>query len=240
MRNVSLCAASWFVLQGFGGGAFAAEPVVQEDSGELSEVIVTGQRDRTATKSGVDLMRTPQNIQVLSGALMRDQNTSLLEDALRNVAGVQPSGYATGFDFFRIRGFDASDFAYLDGLVRETSANIELTGLDSVEVLKGPSSSLYGQGSPGGLVNLISKRPRRERFFDLELATGTDSYFKPAVDFGGALDSQGDVYGRLFAVYRREGSFVDHVKGIERVYVAPSLTWEMSGNTTITFLTRYQ
>ncbi len=211
-----------------------------QDSVELTEVIVTAQRDRAATKAGVDLLETPQNIQVLSAALLRDQNTSLLEDALRNVAGVQPSGYATGFDFFRIRGFDASDFAYLDGLVRETSANIELTGLDSIEVFKGPSSALYGQGSLGGLVNLISKRPRKERFFDLELAVGSDEYFKPAVDLGGSLNEEGSLYARLFAVYRREGSFVDHVKGVERFYVAPSLTWDIGDDTSLTLLARYQ
>jgi iron complex outermembrane receptor protein len=228
--------ASFLLGLGYAGAQASAE----EDSSGLSEVIVTAQRDRAATKTGADLFLTPQNIQVLSGALMRDQNTSLLEDALRNVAGVQPSGYATGFDFFRIRGFDASDFAYLDGLNRETSANIELTGLETVEVLKGPSSSLYGQGSLGGLVNLVSKRPRKDAFFDLELAVGTDTYYKPSVDFGGPLDEDGSLYARLFAVFRREGSFVDHVKGIERVYVAPSLTWEAGEATTITFLARYQ
>lgn len=240
MRHFRSISASLGLVLWVAGNAWGAEEPAAEEQAVVGEVIVTGQRDRAATKTGVDLLRTPQNVQVLSEALMRDQNTSLLEDALRNVAGVQPSGYATGFDFFRIRGFDASDFAYLDGLTRETSANIELTGLDSVEVLKGPSSSLYGQGSVGGLVNLISKRPRKDAFFHVELAVGTDTYFKPAVDFGGSLNADGSVYARLFAVYRREGSFVDHVKGIERVYVAPSLTWEASDATTITFLARYQ
>ena len=205
----------------------AAPSIASAQDVDSGEIIVTAVNRQQATKTDMPLLDTPQNIQVFSAALLRDQNVSLLEDALRNVAGVQPSGIATGFDFFRIRGFDASDFIYVDGLQRETSANVEPSAFESIEVLKGPSSSLYGQGSVGGLVNLNSRRPRKEAFADLEFGIGSFGYYKPTIDVGGSFNEGQSIYGRLFATYRREGSFVDQVKGIDRIYVAPSLTIEI-------------
>ena len=76
----------------------------------LEEIIVTAGHVPLAPKTGVSLLETPQNIQVLSGQLLKDQGVTLLEDALRNVAGVMPDPYARGYDIYRIRGFDASAF----------------------------------------------------------------------------------------------------------------------------------
>lgn len=218
----------------------AAPSIASAQDVDSGEIIVTAVNRQQTTKTDMPLLDTPQNIQVFSAALLRDQNVSLLEDALRNVAGVQPSGIATGFDFFRIRGFDASDFIYVDGLQRETSANVEPSAFESIEVLKGPSSSLYGQGSVGGLVNLNSRRPRKEAFADLEFGIGSFGYYKPTIDVGGSFNEGQSIYGRLFATYRREGSFVDQVKGIERIYVAPSLTIEIGERTSLTLLAQYQ
>jgi iron complex outermembrane receptor protein len=236
MMSLPLVAFSWPAI----AHEVPATSESKDASGSEKDIIVTAVNDGAATKTGVPLLKTPQNIQILSASLLRDQNVSLLEDALKNVAGVQPSGIASGFDFFRIRGFDASDFTFIDGLQRETNANIEPSAFEAIEVLKGPSSSLYGQGSVGGLINLRSRMPVKDTFANLEFGIGSFSYYKPTIDIGGSFDKDRTVYGRLFATYRREGSFVDRVKGVERFYVAPSLTVELGAYTKLTLLAQYQ
>ena len=202
----------------------------------LEEIIVTAGHVPLAPKTGVSLLETPQNIQVLSGQLLKDQGVTLLEDALRNVAGVMPDPYARGYDIYRIRGFDASAFTYVDGLPRGVELSIEPAALDSVEVIKGPSSVLFGSGPPGGLVNLVTKHPRQDTFVDAEISKASWGGYMPYLDAGTTFDRDGTVYGRVVALYRDEGSYLQFNPGVRRTYVAPSLTWEVSPDTKLTVL----
>jgi iron complex outermembrane receptor protein len=203
-------------------------------------IVVTGARTQTATKTEVDVLHTPQNVQVLSEELLVDQGAILLEDALRNVAGVMPGGYYNGWDYYRIRGFDADGSTYQDGLLYGIgiNTNAEVFGMERVEVLKGPSSSLYGQGSLGGLVNLVSKRPEGERAGKLTLSFGGDHYQQAGLDVTGSLSEAHGISGRLVGLYRNDGSFVDFVDGVRRYYLAPSLTWRRE-HTAITWLNAF-
>ena len=154
---------------------------------QLDEVVVTGgvveegyiaPTAVTAAKTELRRLETPQSVQVVTRELMDDQGATTLDDALRNVAGVFPGAYYRGYDYYRIRGFDASGFTFKDGLFagHPTGTNLfaeEVYGLDRVEVLKGPASMLYGQSSLGGIVNLVTKRPRPESFFDTRLSVGS-------------------------------------------------------------------
>jgi iron complex outermembrane receptor protein len=216
--------------------AFAA------DATSIETVIVTGARTTLSLKSTVPTLETPQNIQVLSAALIADQGDLLLDEALRNVAGVMPGGYYNGFDYFRIRGFDAAGFIYLDNLKYDTNVttNVELFGFDQVEIVKGPAASLYGEGSLGGLVNLVSKRPKPETFATASLAGGSFGSYDVSVDAGMVLNDSGSFYGRVAATHRLDGTYIDYAEGLRRTYVAPSLTWNVDDATTITFLTSYQ
>ena len=208
------------------------------DSGpsELDEIIVTAQHMTVVPKSGVPVLESPQNIQILSERLLKDQGVTLLEDALRNVAGVMPDPYARGYDFYRIRGFDASGFTFVDGLPRGVALSMEPAALDRIEVLKGPSSVLFGGGPPGGLVNLVTKHPRRESFLDLEISAASWGGYMPYVDAGTTFNQDQTVYGRLVALYRSEGSFIDFNPGVRRLYVAPSVTWDITPQTQLTVL----
>ena len=220
-------------------GEDASAPAASE-SAPYETILVTGSRTQAATKTEVDTLHTPQNVQLLSEELLVDQGAILLEDALRNVAGVMPGGYYNGWDYYRIRGFDADSSTYQDGLLYGIgiNTNAEVFGMERVEVLKGPSSSLYGQGSLGGLVNLISKRPEPERAGKLSLSLGGDDYQQAGVDVTGALSSEHGLSGRLVALYRNDGSFVEFVDGVRRVYLAPSLTWE-GERTRVTWLNAF-
>jgi iron complex outermembrane receptor protein len=137
-----------------------------------------------------------------------------------------------------VRGFDASFTTYWDGFRGDYGKNAELFGLERVEVIKGPASSLYGQGPLGGLVNLVSKRPRPYTFVDAYFTIGSYNFYEPALDLGAPLNQAKTVYARFNALYRYQESFVDYVHK-RRIFVAPSLTWEIGPETTLTFLTQY-
>jgi iron complex outermembrane recepter protein len=196
----------------------------------------------SATKTDTPLLKTPQSIAVVTRELMDDQKTVRLEEVLRDVAGVMPGGYYGSYDFFRIRGFDASGFVNLDGLSvskNDVMINRELYGLEQVDIIKGPASTLYGSGPPGGLVNLVSKRPQRGNFFVPEFDAGSFGYYQPALDANAVLDRDGTLYGRLNLLYRSQDDYVDFAHW-NRLYLAPALTWDLGPRTQLTLLTSYQ
>jgi iron complex outermembrane receptor protein len=182
-------------------------------------------------KTDVPLLQTPQAISVISEAAIKDQGVPKLEKILRNVAGVTPGGYYQDWDYYRLRGFDASFETYRDGLKGDYGLNSELYGVERVEVVKGPASTLYGQGPLGGLINLVSKKPSRERgfsgevgvaggmwdhyegFFDVNIPLATPVAPVQASGKGaknvvvGSPGSDTGVYARLVGLYRNQGSF---------------------------------
>jgi iron complex outermembrane receptor protein len=163
----------------------------------------------TGSKMDASLFDVPQSITVVHHKLMTDQGAWKLEDALKNVAGVMPGGYYEAWDFYRLRGFDASFNTYIDGLRGGNGMGEEMFGLQSVEVLKGPSSALYGQTVPGGMVNLRSKLPRRDAFAQFYFTGGSFGFYQPAIDAGASLNQSHTLYARINLLYRPTRSFVD-------------------------------
>lgn len=196
-----------------------------------------------ATESGMKmelpLMETPQAITVVNRELMDSQDAVKLDDALKNVAGVIAGGYYDGWDYYRIRGFDASFNTYIDGLRGGNGMAEETWGLESVEVLKGPSSALYGQSVLGGLVNIVTRKPVPVDFAHLQLTAGSYNFVDPAIDIGGSLNGSHTLYGRLAALYHSADTFVDYTFR-HRYYFAPSLTWRPTPATTLTLIGRIQ
>jgi len=193
----------------------------------------------TGSKMDASLLDVPQSITVVDHELLSDQGVHKLDDALKNVAGVMPGGYYEAWDFYRLRGFDASFNTYIDGLRGGNGMGEETFGLESVEVLKGPSSTLYGQSVPGGIVNLRSKLPRPDAFAHSQFTGGSYGFYEPAIDAGASLNRSRTLYARLNLLYRQAHSFVHYVSR-HRVYVAPALTWAINANTQLTFLGKYQ
>lgn len=203
-------------------------------------VTVTGQSLTLDVKGQTPLLQTPQNIQIISADLLAAQDVTRLDDALRNVAGVMGGGYYSSYDYFRIRGFDASGYIYLDGMRYDpyVDVNAELSGLEQIQVVKGPASSLYGQGALGGLVNFVSKRPTDTAFLNVNGAYGSFGSYELGLD--GNTPITGDLATRLVVTWRHDGSFVDHASGNTRIYVAPSATWNIDADTSLTLLASYQ
>lgn len=222
--------------------AMAAHGKEESDIGIERIIVTTKATAPSTTKGDFSLIRTPQNIQILSKNFLDDVGAIHLEDSLKHIAGIQPGGYFQGYDYFRIRGFDASQNIYLDGLRLNDNglgANVEQSNLETLEVMKGPSSTLYGAGAISGMVNLVSKRPGKTDLSSLTLHGGSDDYNEVNADFNRVLNDEGDIYGRLGLTYRNAANSVDYVDGQERLYIAPSLSFELSDDAKLTLLGSY-
>jgi iron complex outermembrane recepter protein len=222
----------------------ASPSFAEEAENAPGDIVVTAQafKEGEISKSETPLIRTPQAISVVTGDMIRDRGITDLNDALRSVAGVSRSSTYGYYDAYTIRGYDtAYDSLYLDGLITSSVAgtNYELAGLERVEVLKGPASSLYGSAPIGGIVNLVSKRPQETAFFDVGIATGSYDLIEGRVDANAPLDSDGRFLVRLNALYSDQDDFVPHAAK-NRLFIAPALTVVLGESTHLTVLGRWQ
>jgi len=223
-------------------GQFELPEVTVTDAAEGTETEGYIAEDaNTATKTDAPILLTPFSVEVIDRDLMDDQYATNLDDVLRNVAGVIPGGYYKNYDYYRIRGFESGNNTFLDGLPlrRYISISEEVFGLERVEVLKGPASALYGYSNVGGLVNMVSKRPRPGGFADLHVGVGNYDFVEVGADVGGSLVESGAITGRFNALYRRQGTFTDFLDTGERIYAAPAVSIALGPNTDLTILTQF-
>ncbi|MEW6246202.1 MAG: TonB-dependent siderophore receptor [Nitrospirota bacterium] len=222
---------------------------------KVPEIVVKEVQDKgyvtedatSATKSATPLVETPQSITVITRDRMTAQEVNTIAEALRYTAGVQaePFGFEPRFTFLRFRGFDATtNGLFRDGLQLRNpgfavSYNLEPYGAERIEVLRGPASFLYGQGSPGGLLNYITKRPTRESFHELQFLSGSFGRNEGRLDFGGRLTDSDAFSYRLTGLFRESGTQIDQVP-FDRVYIAPAVTWRAAASTQITLLAHFQ
>ncbi|MBP5974026.1 TonB-dependent siderophore receptor [Brasilonema sp. CT11] len=214
---------------------------------EPIELVVTGQQDgynssdaSTATKTDTPLRDIPQSIQVIPATVIQDQGANRLNEIVRNVSGVATSNNSGNqTEGYTIRGFDAnvykngfSDGGYAGFSFRD-SANIE-----RVEVLKGPASVLFGRLEPSGIINLVTKKPLAEPYYNLSFTAGSYSFYRPTLDFSGPVTADGKLGYRLNIAYENSGSFRDFVDQ-ERFFIAPVLAWKIGDKTNLTFEGEY-
>lgn len=220
-------------------------------------MIVEANRDRgvvpttssSSTKIEVPLLETPQSISVVTREEIEDRGATSVQEALSYTPGllIGVGGEDSRVDDVLIRGFDASGFSnnvYLNGLKvpaggQWTRSQFDLFGLESVEVLKGPSAVLYGQVAPGGLVNMVSKRPQAEARHSVGARYGSFDTWELNADSTGPLDKNGDFLYRIAGLYREGGSQIDHTD-LERFFLAPSLTWNIGEDTSLTVMASIQ
>lgn len=203
------------------------------------------QRSATATKTDAPLAETAQSISVVTRQRIEDQGAASLQDALNYVAGVRSDAYGldSRTDSVRIRG--AFPTEYLDGLRRQLSGfytsntRVDPYLLERIEVLRGPASMLYGQGTTGGLLNMVSKRPLPETRREVGVQVGSFGRRQLQTDLTGALDDDATWMYRFVALGRDAETQVDQVDD-DRLVLAPSLTWEPGADTSVTFQALHQ
>lgn len=212
-----------------------------EENGDNSYVV---KRSRGATKTDTPLAEVAQSISVVSRKQMNDQAVQDVSQAVRYTPGIygEYTGSNNSREQFRVRGF--SPYVFQDGLMLPYGESgqgsvSEPYGLQSVEVLRGPSSMLYGQSRPGGLINLTSKLPTTTPLHQLQVQGGSHDLKQLGFDFSGPLDDQGVWSYRLTGLVKDSGTQVEHVDN-NRNFIAPALTWRPNDDTSLTLLAQYQ
>jgi len=200
-------------------------------------------RSAAGTKTDTPIVETPQTINVVTRDQIDAQAAQSVPKALRYTPGVvsEPRGIQSYADTLYSRGFAIDE--YWDGqrlLVGNfAQPQIEEYNLERIEVLKGPGSVLYGQASPGGVANLVSKRPTEEPYHEVQLAGGNYGHIEGGFDFGGPLDAEGKFLYRLTGLGRDTGTQVHHTEE-ERFSLSPAFTWQPNDRTSLTVLTNLQ
>lgn len=202
----------------------------------------TATRTAAGTKTDTALVEAPRSISVATRQQMEDRGVHSLDDAVRYMPGITASSYGsdTRADWLRVRGFEPTQF--LDGLPlpKGVYANPkqETWNLDRLALLRGPASSVYGQTPPGGLLDMVSRRPSAEASSEIQLQYGSDNHRQINFASTGKIDDAGQFLYGLSGVVRDSGTQIDHIEN-KRYNIAPSLTWNIDEDTKLTFLSQF-
>ncbi|WP_085646905.1 MULTISPECIES: TonB-dependent siderophore receptor [unclassified Pseudomonas] len=202
----------------------------------------TATRTAAGTKTDTALVEAPRSISVATRQQMEDRGVHSLDDAVRYMPGITASSYGsdTRADWLRVRGFEPTQF--LDGLPlpKGVYANPkqETWNLDRLALLRGPASSVYGQTPPGGLLDMVSRRPSDVQSSEIQLQYGSDNHRQINFASTGKIDEAGQFLYGLSGVVRDSGTQIDHVDN-KRYNIAPSLTWNIDDDTKFTLLTQF-
>ncbi len=243
------------------GGSEATTPESQAGSTDttmvkpikVSEIVVKEKRERrapytvdevsSATRIPVPVHDTPRSVEVVTKQVMEDQRVIRMNDALRNVSGTFQSSTQGGQGgSFMIRGFvsDLNIFknGFRDDSTFSSRAQRDIINLESIEVIKGPPSYLFGRSDPGGVINQITKAPLRNPYYSTELIFGNYDLYRPTIDIGGPLNESKTLTYRFNGLYETAGSYRDGVRS-ERIFLAPTFGWDLGLRTTFRFEGEY-
>jgi len=201
-------------------------------------------RSATATRTDTPLNEVPQSVSVITADQVRDQASQTLQEVLRYTAGVnaEPYGLDNRGDYFQLRGTDGTEL--LDGLRAPITGywgavRNEPYAFERIEVLRGPASVIAGQNGPGGVINMVSKRPTFDTLREVQVQLGTDDHKQIAADLAGLVTGDNRLAYRVVALRKDSGSQVDHADQ-ERSLLATSLSWRPLSNATVTLYGEYQ
>lgn len=194
---------------------------------QIDEVLVFGTRMQerlSGTGRGIALEELPQNVSVLSGDLLDDLQIDELDQAMTLLGGVTKEAQGIFADRYAIRGF-TTDKNRRDGYIRGNSF-VEPFFTERIEVVRGPSSLLYGRGSPGGVVSISSKRPEFERQNRIRLGAGSESFYQIGLDFTGPLNDQETMAYRFLYANSDKDSSTYRFRTEKREGLQAGLTWK--------------
>ncbi|WP_246558644.1 TonB-dependent receptor [Hymenobacter piscis] len=221
------------------GGQTTVLPTVTATAGQqqLQEVTVTGARSLNERpvaigKLPIAPLDLPQSTFTVERQTLEQQQALRLSDVLANVSGVYVMGNTGGYqEEIAGRGFSfGSSNTFKNGVRYNNSILPETSSLERLEVLKGSTAILYGNVAAGGVLNLVTKKPRFESGGSLGLRAGSYDFYKPTLDLYGAVNGSTHVAFRVNATYENSRSFRREVQG-ERFYVNPSLLFKIGGKT---------
>ena len=201
----------------------------------LEEIIVNGNAQNhipSALKSNIKEMDLPQATSVISSEILLKQQVSSLSDVLKNANGVYIMGTSGGYqEEIASRGFSlGSDNTFKNGMRYYNGMMIETSGLEKVEFLKGSAAMLYGNVAPGGILNLVTKKPKFNFGGAIGFNIGSFNTYKPTFDLYNSIGKNKKIAFRINGSYEKAESFRDYVAS-EKYFINPSLLFKLSDNT---------
>ncbi len=206
----------------------------QKDTARLQDVTITGIKVKTATatKTLLKVQDIPQAISVIGQKEMREQAAFDLTTIARNISGLNFTGSYSGTgssQFFNARGFDLNDAQNYrwNGMMIWNWGNNYEDNIERVEFLKGPTSILYGDVTPGGVLNFVTKKPQHEFMANVNLKTGSWGLIRPSFDVTGPLNAKRTLRYRLNSTFQYSNSFRDQVS-MRKEFISPSIAWDIT------------
>ncbi|ALU89417.1 TonB-dependent siderophore receptor [Herbaspirillum rubrisubalbicans M1] len=253
LLGLSVSAPAWAQTQTQTTTSDSALPQVTVTAGQQEQATgpvhgFVAKRSATATKTDTPITEIPQSISVVTADQIAAQQARSVSEALGYTSGVQVStgAFAVVDTGSLLRGFALNNGGsfYRDGMLTASNASYsryapEPYGLERIELLHGPASVMFGQNSPGGLINVVSKKPTTSPLHELQVQVGSFDRKQVAGDFGGALDEAGVWSYRITGLARDAGTQVDGTVD-RRVFLAPAITWHPSAATEWTGRFEYQ
>ncbi|EIC86444.1 ferrichrome porin FhuA [Serratia sp. M24T3] len=222
----------------------AANNVAQESAWGPAATIVA-KHSASGTKTDTPIVKTPQSISVVTREEMDMRQPKTVKEALNYAPGIFANrGSSNTIDAVEIRGFTSVNTnQYLDGIKLQgdnySEVSMDPYMLERVELLRGPSSVLYGKSNPGGVITMVSKRPTTEPLHEIQFKMGTDNLYETGFDFSDAIDDAGVYSYRLTGVAHSQDTQQQMSKE-KRYSIAPSFSWRPDDKTNFTFLSNFQ
>ncbi|MEH2118994.1 TonB-dependent siderophore receptor [Nostoc sp.] len=205
-------------------------------SNQPIELVVTGEQDQgynpsqtsVGTRTDTPLRDIPNTIQIVPQQVIKDRNVTNVNSALENVSGVQQS-----FGNISVRGFTAQQT--VDGGL---SGAADFSNVEQVEVLRGPAAVLFGAGGLGGIINITTKQPLFEPYYELGLNAGNDSVYRGTADLSGPLTSNRNLRYRL-NIALQDAHDSRNFSSSQELFIAPTIAWDISNDTKLTVNLEY-
>lgn len=228
-------------------GCLLCSPAFADSAAQLPDSIIEASREKadgpvdgyrasrsaSATKTDTPLAEIPQAISVVPAQVLDDLNATRIDRALDFAGGVSRQNNFGGLTFlnYSVRGFTTGEL-YKNGFAinRGSYSSPDASSIERIEVLKGPAASLYGRGDPGGMINIVTRKPQAEAFSRLTASAGSWDRYRTSLDVNTPLSEDGSLLSRVTFALEDNQSFRDHV-GSERQVLNPSFSWALSPQT---------
>ncbi|NVJ52384.1 MAG: TonB-dependent receptor [Campylobacteraceae bacterium] len=227
---------------------FASTGLLAEEVEKIDSVTIIGNESSnylskeklSLNRTNIDIEDTAKSIQVFNEDFIQDAQIQGIEDIIKMSSNTVYTGDTDGKSTnISMRGFSGVPIL-IDGLkLTNKIAHPEVFNLQSVEIQKGPDSLQYGQSSPGGLVNLVTKKPVKESLAKIEFEVNDNPSFSPKLDIGGSINEDKSLYFRLISVLEHDKGWTNSNTDTNKIFIAPSISYDINDNNTFTFVSEY-
>ncbi|KXZ73421.1 Ferrichrome-iron receptor precursor [Acinetobacter venetianus] len=231
---------------------FMTTAYADDTTNTLPTISIQAEQDQTDTyvatqatsalKSDAPLFKTAQSVSVITQEQLEQKQAQTLAEAIDGVAGVVSGQLGRrGWDDFIIRGQNSSDQVFIDGLRQGQSTFVatELSGMDQVQVIKGPASVNFGLVQPGGMVNMVTKRPQADSFYQGSVTYGSNQLKQGTFDLNYSPNDSEKGAFRINGRVADQNDPTDFVY-FKNYYISPSYNFDLGDNTDLSVIASYQ